>query len=366
MMPCPLCGCRPCHCAPVPSPAPKESGGVGAASIAAHIEAIAEAGRGLGARRDAILSRLAAAGYVDAYSKNSDVQVFCRSDAGQFSFIRLPVLSAGLSLEGSLSMVEVAEYVLDGVAAAPHPLEARRDALVATLLVAGFEERPAISERIRRYVYCNDYWIMVPNGHAVGSEEDFERALGIAEAALKRLTSTVDSPLPGRWGHRWDRQHSTPLPNGLAGIGARGQEPVAPGPTVDDLRADLVRRDVLLAQMEADRDYERRRANEAIAQLHDAQRDLKAITAALDADTERSPAWDDNDQPIPLPRRVEVALMPEGPGKTWIERKIMGHLDSYGVPTGRNGITLTLASRVAVAAEGWRDHSPEGGKKVNG
>ena len=146
--------------------------------------------------------------------------------------------------------------------------------------------------------------------------------------------------LSGRWGH----QHSA-MPDGLAGIGARGQEPVAPGPT--------------LADVQADRDYERRRANDAQAQL-------KAIAAALDEDPERSPAWDDNDQPIPLVRRVEVALMPEGMGNTWIERKIMGHLDSYGVPTERNGITLTLASRVAVAAEGWRDHIPEGGKKVNG
>ena len=90
--------------------------------------------------------------------------------------------------------------------------------------------------------------------------------------------------LSGRWGH----QHSA-MPDGLAGIGARGQEPVAPGPT--------------LADVQADRDYERRRANEAQAQL-------KAIAAALDEDPERSPAWDDNDQPIPLVRRVEVALMP--------------------------------------------------------
>ena len=190
--------------------------------------------------------------------------------------------------------------------------------------------------------------------------------------------------LSGRWGH----QHSTPLPEGLAGIGARGQEPVAPGSALAEVQEQLpvcmgnireVNRLMQAAGMGtalsmpervrlliAERDYERRRANEAIAQLHDAQRDLKAITAALDADPERSPAWDDNDRPIPLPRRVEVALMPEGPGKTWIERKIMGHLDSYGVPTERNGITLTLASRVAVAAEGWRDHSPDAGKKVNG
>jgi len=57
------------------------------------------------------------------------------------------------------------------------------------------------------------------------------------------------------------------MPEGLAGIGARGQGPVAPGPT--------------LAEVQADRDYERRRANEAIAQLHDAQRELAALRAIL-------------------------------------------------------------------------------------
>ena len=159
------------------------------------------------------------------------------------------------------------------------------------------------------------------------------------------------SELSGRWG----QQHSAPFSEGLSVLGARGQEPTAPGPTV--------------AELQAHRDYERQRANEAIAQLHDARRELAAITAALDADPERSPAWDDNDRPIPLPRRVEVALMPEGMGQTWIERKIKGHLDNYGVPTEYGGVTVTLASRVAMAAQAWRDlrgHVPDAGKKVNG
>ena len=71
------------------------------------------------------------------------------------------------------------------------------------------------------------------------------------------------SELSGRWG----QQHSAPFPVGLAGLGARGQEPTAPGPTV--------------AELQAHRDYERQRANEAIAQLYDARRELAALRATL-------------------------------------------------------------------------------------
>jgi len=73
----------------------------------------------------------------------------------------------------------------------------------------------------------------------------------------------VGATLSGRWG----QQHSAPIPEGLAGLGARGQEPVAPGPT--------------LAEVQAERDYERKRANEAIAQLHDARRELAALRARV-------------------------------------------------------------------------------------
>lgn len=71
------------------------------------------------------------------------------------------------------------------------------------------------------------------------------------------------SDLPGRWGHR----HSASIPEGLAGLAARGQEPVAPGPTVDDLRADLVRRDVILAQVAEERDAAQHQLREALAEL---------------------------------------------------------------------------------------------------
>ena len=145
------------------------------------------------------------------------------------------------------------------------------------------------------------------------------------------------SGLSGRWG----QQHSAPLPEGLSGLGARGQEPVSPGPDrfgvttrrlIGDMwepihksaarKGDRVRHFTpdgsllaefratsdayiqtagaltgewvydgvfvpqepepvapgpTLADVVAERDYERRRANEAIAQLHDAQRELAAL-----------------------------------------------------------------------------------------
>lgn len=71
------------------------------------------------------------------------------------------------------------------------------------------------------------------------------------------------SELSGRWG----QQHSAPFPVGLAGLGARGQEPVAPGPTVTELRAELVRRDVLLAQVQEERDEAQHQLREALDQL---------------------------------------------------------------------------------------------------
>ena len=76
---------------------------------------------------------------------------------------------------------------------------------------------------------------------------------------LGALFGAPAEPLPGRWG----QQHSAPVPEGLLGLGTRGHEPLTPGPT--------------LAEVQADRDYERRRANEAIAQLHDTRRELAAL-----------------------------------------------------------------------------------------
>ena len=69
-----------------------------------------------------------------------------------------------------------------------------------------------------------------------------------------------------------------------------------------------------------------------------AELEIDAITAALDADPERSPAYDDNDEPIPLPRRVEIALMPEGIGHSRGERHAhelevkLGNLEAMDYP----------------------------------
>ena len=98
--------------------------------------------------------------------------------------------------------------------------------------------------------------------------------------------------LSGRWGQR----HSAPIPEGLSGLGARGQEPVSPGPTLAEVREEVRRltgwindcaraarlpggmelADVA-AGIRAELERERKRANEAIAQLHDAQREFAAL-----------------------------------------------------------------------------------------
>ena len=102
--------------------------------------------------------------------------------------------------------------------------------------------------------------------------------------------------LPGRWGH----QHTAPIPEGLSGLGARGQEPLTPGPTLAELREEVRRltgwindcaraarlpggmelADVA-AGIRAELERERKRANEAIAQLHDARRELAALRARV-------------------------------------------------------------------------------------
>ena len=147
-----------------------------------------------------------------------------------------------------------------------------------------------------------------------------------AEAVEAFLTAPKvdDAGLSGRWGH----QHTAPIPEGLAGLGARGQGPVAPGPTLAELKdevrrltgwindcaraarlpadmefadvaagiqAELVRvqhladsrisemrrRDEAIGRAEKEWKAERERANEAIAQLHDARRELAALRAIL-------------------------------------------------------------------------------------
>lgn len=129
-------------------------------------------------------------------------------------------------------------------------------------------------------------------------------------------TTDVLSALVGR------REQQPSTPDGLAGLAARGQEPAAPGPTLAEVQAELER--------------QRERADRA---------EMDAIAALLDL--EDSPAWDANDQPIPLVERVRAALMP---GESWraaelrarlaaMEQeiadadRILHHLGSYGPTT---------------------------------
>ena len=268
-----------------------------------------------------------------------------------------------------------------------HPLEARRDRLVATLLGAGFEEKPAISGRVRRFAYCNDYWVIVPNGPAAESQEDFARALDTAEAALKRLTSTVDAPhLPvvpapvdavepsaadvddaPLFVGSTDSAPMQPMSPDLAALAARGQQPTAPGPAVAELQQQLAAtRDALTriasqlasvalwAEVEkspapevdgvgllttrylVDRESaasERARADlsDAVAvsqrQRADAAEEQLAAIAAL-LDPEDAPAYDNDDQPIPLPVRVQTALMPPSTPSAR-EKRLQEAVDAY-------------------------------------
>ena len=186
----------------------------------------------------------------------------------------------------------------------------------------------------------------------------------------------IQDAYSGRWGQYAEVARlpmSTPTlppePTDMAALAARGQPPTAPGPTVAELqqqlaaeraRADLLDDEVRRQRERADaaeRDAaeERVRANEWLTQLHDAQAQLNAITDTLDDDPERSPAWDEDGNPIPLPRRVEVALMPDKPGQSRIEREISAVLDRYEAPTTLGSVHVGVKGRVLVTARALRD-----------
>jgi hypothetical protein len=102
--------------------------------------------------------------------------------------------------------------------------------------------------------------------------------------------------------------------------------------------AERVKQEDLRIYAETAAIQERQQANEALAQLHDAQRDLNAIAEVLDEDPERSPAYDRNDQPVPLPERVRVALMPVGIGQSRAKRRAhelevkLGNIEALDYP----------------------------------
>ena len=450
----------------VPSPVPKESGGVGAPlppifqPLDPGIQSAVELLR---------LEGLSTTDSGDGYSKKEAIEAGEALDYAHV-IIRVPdgeraddVIANATAIPWAnygyrTPKVELLERAPESPADEPeavgilwepgmlalHPLEIRRAALVERLKAAGFWESVRVSEFIRRFT-GHGMNVLIPDGHPCEVEYEFGAMLDKAdeqcakvEAAKDRQDDAVDAlHYVLSVDHAAPQSDATvvcvvdyPTPEALLSVivGPHKVAPTAPGPTVAELQQQiralqaqltaqkasnakyvcdatlaglrivaesgplaraaeleaelkectrlsecrwkevirrgeaLARAEKMLVAAEAERDQERKQANEWLAQAHDAQTQLKAITALLDGDPERSPAWDDNDVAIPLPRRVEIALMPDAPGTTWIERKIKGHLDNYGVPTEYGGAKVTLASRVAMVAQAWRDlrdHVPD-------
>ena len=89
---------------------------------------------------------------------------------------------------------------------------------------------------------------------------------------------------------RWGQVHTAPV------------QPTAPGPTLAEVQAQLERERERADRAELDAVAERARADEALEEL---------ATIAAMLDPEDAPAYDSDDQPIPLPVRVQTALMPD-------------------------------------------------------
>jgi hypothetical protein len=99
-------------------------------------------------------------------------------------------------------------------------------------------------------------------------------------------------------------------------------------------------------------DYDASSAEEA-SMVADLDLGIAAIAEMLDP--EDAPAFDADDQPIPLPRRVEVALMPDKPGQSRIERELAAVLDRYEAPTTLGSVHVGVKGRVLVTARALRD-----------
>ena len=191
----------------------------------------------------------------------------------------------------------------------------------------------------------------------------------VADAPLF-VGGTDSAPeLVARWGqvHTAPPQPMSPDLDGLAALAARGQQPTAPGPAVAELQQQLAAtRDALTriasqlasvalwAEVEkspapevdgvgllttrylVDRESaasERARADlsDAVAvsqrQRADAAEEQLAAIAAL-LDPEDAPAYDNDDQPIPLPVRVQTALMPPSTPSAR-EKRLQEAVDAY-------------------------------------
>jgi len=338
--------------AAVPSPAPKESGGVGATS-------------------DGLLRALF----------DPSVPTPPLSE----------VLAAALSATPAIEPSGAADVLA-------HPLESRRDALVARLLAAGFVEAKPIIEVIPRFTGY-DLNVLIPVGHPCEVEFEFgamldkaDEQVGKVEAAKRDRQGVAVEPLSGRWG----QQHSAPLPDGLAGLGARGQEPLAPGPTLAEVQAENQQLRTLHSEAVAAREAakrqrdealaaaerERVQANEWLSQLHDANERIAALKAsntgiaqeladvnwtlnALGA-SGTGPAKERLMQVLPLPRVVALLEVEAAEADTVVKRIRCRNPD---MTSGEEPLS-TAMDREQEACERLRvardrlDHLPEGGKMV--
>jgi len=201
--------------AAVPSPAPKESGGVGATSdgllralfdpsvptpplsevLAAALSAtpaIEPSGAAdvlahpLESRRDALVARLLAAGFVEA----KPVSEFIRRFTGYDLNVLIPVgHPCEVEFEFGAMLDKADEQVGKVEAAKPHPLESRRNALVLRLLAAGFVEESRHDEPLRRFKATDwPVWVtVIPGGPAAEWDPDSAGLLTHAEADCARV-----------------------------------------------------------------------------------------------------------------------------------------------------------------------------------
>jgi hypothetical protein len=310
---------------------PQEAAGEGAHPVVAHIAAITKIERDLRTRRDAVATRLISAGFEMEYG-TLQTTAYRKGDL----LVSLPMDDRGLSLSEFERRVVGAEVV------AP-------TAIISALLKDAAEM--ATAEPPSPEVVAD--FLLTPKRAAEVTEADSEPPATVEEF-LRGLESGDGEPSVGDvddaplFVGSTDSAPTQPMSPDLAAIAARGQQPTAPGPTLAEVQAELAR----------ERLHLRKRADEAKERLHlrtladEAKAELAAIAALLDP--EDAPAYDSDDQPIPLPVRVQTALMPHS--ESLLVRGLRAEKDAFwGIINdidwiahhcGSYGATDALADRV--------------------
>ena len=331
-------------------------------SVVVHIAAITEIERDLRARRDAVAARLISAGFEMEYC-TLQTTAYRKGDL----LVSLPMDDRGLSLSEFERRVVGAEVVvLTAIisallkdAAEMATAEPPSPEVVADFLLAPKPACTAIDgEPCVCYAREGDCPHMPGNVDYTAGIRDRATAPGTdGESDGEPSAADVEDAYSGRWGQytvgvdpATGKEHTAAYvvelvrpsdhqtTDGLLSA-ILGGKPTAPGPTLAEVQAQLER--------------ERERADAAQTQLREAVAELAAIAALLDP--EDSTAFDANDQPIPLPVRVQVALMPDKPGQSRIEREIAAVLDRYDAPTTLGSVHVGVKGRVLVTARLLRD-----------